>query len=165
MRHELDGWRSAQERALDGAIDSDERVRAARPVVERSEDGARRLGDRYWLAVTRASCGLVSRQDTPLGVDLILLRRGPRLLQFGHPEATSDSSHVCCRYTIRGGLLARRPGGELALSQSGGDAPELRAAIRGFVPRWGGPLYEHVQRRLHVAISRRYFTQLIEEAQ
>ena len=33
MRRELDGWRSAHRRGADGEIDSDECVRATRPVV------------------------------------------------------------------------------------------------------------------------------------
>jgi hypothetical protein len=54
MRRELEGWRSLQGQRPDGAIESDERVKAARP-VERSERGARQLGERHWLEITRAS--------------------------------------------------------------------------------------------------------------
>ena len=59
------------------------------------------------------------------------------------------------------------------LSQSGGSVPELRAALTGFVPRlglrpgyprWTATLYDQLQRRIHVAISRRFFRSLIEGA-
>lgn len=163
MRHELAGWRSLQGRAADGAIASDERVHAARPVVERSDRGARELGERYWLEVMRASRGVVRCRVGTDGVELRLLG-GPCLLRFGPAETAHDSDRVCCRFAIRGGALARRPGGTLSLSQTGADEPELRAAVCGFAPRLRGPLYEQVQRRLHLAISRRYFRKLIDEA-
>jgi hypothetical protein len=65
---------------------------------------------------------------------------------------------------IRGGLLARRPGGALTLSQTGAGRPELRAAVHGFAPRLGSRPDDRIQRRLHVAVSRRYFRSLIDEA-
>jgi hypothetical protein len=164
VRRELEGWRSLQGRGADGAIESDERVQAARPVVELSEGGARRLGERYWLEVTRSSRGLVRSRETSEGVELRLLGRSPCLLKFGPADIALDTNGVCCRYAIRGGALARRAGGALTLSQTGRDEPELRAAVSGFAPRLRGPLYEQVQRRLHLAISRRYFRGLIEEA-
>jgi hypothetical protein len=164
MRHELDGWRSTQSRAADGAIESDERVRAAAPVVDRSEAGARALGDRYWREVASASHGVVRRRRTHDSVELRLFGRGPCLLRFGPVETTYGTDHTCCRYPIRGGLLARRPGGSLTLSQTGADRPEFRAAVQGFAPRLGSRPYERIQRRLHLAISRRYFRRLIEEA-
>jgi hypothetical protein len=43
-----EGWRSVHE---DGAIESDERVSASRAVVPATPDGARLLGERYWLTV------------------------------------------------------------------------------------------------------------------
>jgi hypothetical protein len=35
--------------------------------------------------------------------------------------------------------------------------------VTGFVPTLRGALYEQIQRRLHDAISRRYFGRVIEE--
>jgi hypothetical protein len=172
VRHELEGWRSAQARGSGGAIESDERVRIARRVVPTTAGGALRLGDRYWSEVERASHGLVRVRRTAVGPELRLLARGPRLLRFAPPETVYERTRVACRYPIVGGLLAQRPGGALELSQTGHDEPELRAAVSGFVPRlglrpgfprWSGALYE-VQRRLHVTISRRYFRRLIREA-
>ena len=55
------------------------------------------------------------------------------------------------------------------LTQSGRDTVELSSRISGFVPRlaakpgrppWTGTLYDQVQSRIHVAISRRYFSRL-----
>jgi hypothetical protein len=151
-------------RSDDGAFESDERVRVAGPVVEFSEHWAHLLADRYWLEVERVSRRVVRRRDTPLGLELRLLGRGPCLLSFGPAEHTSDVEEVRCRYPITGGLLTRQPGGELSLSQSGSHPAELRAAVRAFVPRWRGTWYEHVQLRFHVATSRRYFKRLIAEA-
>jgi hypothetical protein len=171
--HELEGWRSAQARGPDGAIESDERVRAARPVVPFAEAGARRLGDRYWREITRASRGVVRSRRAAAGPELRLLGRGPCLLRFAPAEIAHEPDRVSCRYPIVGGLLAQRPGGSLELSQTGSAQPELRAAVTGFVPRlglrpgfprWSGALYDQVQRRLHVSISRRYFRRLIDEA-
>ena len=164
MPRELEGWRSLAGRTADGAIESDERVQAARPVVEVSEAGARRLGDRYWREVTRASRGVVRSSEERDGVELRLLGRGPSLLKFAAAETVADEDQVSCRYAIRGGALARRAGGALTLSQTGRHEPELRAAVTGFAPRLRGALYEQVQRRLHLAISRRYFRRLIDEA-
>jgi hypothetical protein len=58
----------------------------------------------------------------------------------------------------------------ISFSQEG-DAPvALASAITGFFPRlaapagrpgWTGALYEQVQRRLHQAISKRYFRALL----
>jgi hypothetical protein len=139
-------------RSDDGAVESDERVRVAGPVVEFSEHGARILADRYWLEMSRVSRGVVRRRDTSLGLELRLLGRGPCLLSFGPAERTSDVDEVRCRYPIAGGLR-RSP----ARSR-----PKLRAAVWAFVPRWSGNWYEQVQLRFH--ISRRYFKRLIAEA-
>lgn len=161
---ELQGWRSVQGRRPDGAIDSDERVTVDRPVVNPSEAGAWSLGGRYWREVRDASHCLVGARTTTDGLELRLFGRGPCLLRFGRPEIAGTADGVSCRYPILGGLLARRPGGALTLSQTGGGEPELRAAVTGFVPRLRGPLYAQIQQRAHIAISRRYFRRLIGEA-
>lgn len=161
---QLEGWSSVHGRGADGSIESDERLTAAAPVVERSEAGAQLLGDRYWREVAFASRGLVRARSTGDGIELRLFGRGPVLLRFGPAERTHGADHVRCRYPISGGLLARRPGGTLTLSQTGAERPELRAAVHGFAPRLGSRPYDRIQRRLHVAISRRYFRSLIDEA-
>ena len=162
--HELDGWRSRHWRGADGATHSDERVRARRPVVEYSRAGARRLGNRYWSEVAHGSRGVVRRRDTTGGIEMRLFGFGPCLLRFGPAELDVGADIVSCRYPVRGGLLARHPGGAITLSQAGQAQPELTAAVSAFVPRLAfPPLYDRLQHRLHVGISRRYFRRLIAE--
>jgi hypothetical protein len=153
----LEGWSSVQERGEDGAIESDERVRLSRAVVPATEAGARLLGERYWLTVRRASLGLVRLRRTRGGS--VLRLAGAPLFRFAPAELASGADGVRCSFPIRGGLLARRPGGRLVLSQSA--EGELRAALTGFVPRLGARPYDRIQRRLHGAISRRFFGSLI----
>jgi hypothetical protein len=164
-RLQLDHWRSTQRRDAEGFVESEERIRLAKPVVAQSEDGARYLGEGYWLAVARASRGLVRRRDRGSAVELRFLRWGPCLLRFAAPTTTIDDSCVACRYGILGGMLTRSAGGALTLTQIERPDPELTAAVSGFAPRLGRPLYEQLQRRLHLAVSRRYFTALVTEAQ
>ena len=158
-RTRLEGWRSVQERGEDGAIESDERVSASRAVVPTTEAGARLLGERYWLTVRRATHGLVRLHGRRDGSALCL--GGAPLLRFGPVELAARANRVRCRFPIRGGLLARRAGGALVLSHSNGG--ELRSALTGFVPRLGARPYDRIQRRIHVAISRRFFRSLIGE--
>jgi hypothetical protein len=165
VQRELEGWRSTHARDDDGAVHSDERVHAKHPVVAPSPAGALHLGDRYWSEVGRATRGSLRRRDTASGVELRLFAFGPSLLRFGPPELHVSAESVFCRYPICGGLLARRPGGAITLSQRGADEPELRATVTAFVPRLALPLvYDRLQHRLHVRISRRYFRRLIAEA-
>ena len=158
-RTRLAGWRSVQERGENGAIESDERVSASRATVPATRDGARLLGNRYWLMVQRSSFGLVRLRATRDGSVLHLA--GVPLLRFAPAELAADTGGARCSFPIRGGLLARRPGGTLVLSQSQNN--ELRAALTGFVPRLGARPYDRIQRRLHGAISRRFFRNLIGE--
>jgi hypothetical protein len=153
------GWSSVQERGEDGAIDSDERVSASRAVVPATKAGARLLGERYWLTVRRASFGLVRLRATRNGS--VLRLAGAPLLRFAPTELAAGANGVRCSFPIRGGLLARRAGGSLVLSQSNGS--ELRAALTGFVPRLGARPYDRIQRQIHLAISRRFFRGLSGE--
>jgi hypothetical protein len=158
-RPRLVEWRSIQVRGKDGTIESDERVNASRAVVPATEAGARLLGERYWLTVRRASFGLVRLRPTRDGS--VLRLAGAPLLRFAPTELAAGANGVRCSFPIRGGLLARRAGGSLVLSQSNGS--EVRAALTGFVPRLGMRPYDRIQRRIHVAISRRFFRGLIGE--
>jgi hypothetical protein len=158
-RVDLEGWTSL--RAVDG---STERVLLHRPVVARSDGGARRLGDRYWAAVAEASRGLVRPRRTRDGVELRVLGRGPVLLRMTGPETAVDAAGLSCRYRIVGGLLARLPAGTLTLAQISEPRYELRATVAEFVPRLSTGLYEHFQRRIHIAVSRRFFRALLDEA-
>lgn len=152
-------------------MESGQRVELRAPVVAFTDEGARTLGRVYWAVVARSTAGLVRRRRASPGTVLCILGRWPALLRFGEPEIEVSPSLVVCRYPITGGLLARRPGGDISFAQSGGEQPDLRSSIRGFFPqlaartggpRWTGALYEHLQSRAHVAISRRYFTRLLE---
>jgi len=107
-------------------------------------------------------------------MELRLLGRRPLLLAFGRPVMTLTEGSLRYCFPITGGLLAHQPGGELVFAQDQvGDRLWLRSTITGFFPAlaarpgepdWTGALYSQVQRRIHLAISRRYFSRLIGEA-
>ncbi len=169
-RRLLRDWRHDEWQSPDGAFESTQRVTAPGFVVERSPAGARRLGSVYWAVVESATAGLVGAREGEQGVELRLLGRWPLLLRFGPPDVAVREGLVSCRYPITGGLLARRPGGEIAFSQTALPAYELCAEMRGYHPAlvasrgrrsWADPLYTRLQSRLHVAISRRYFAALL----
>lgn len=166
-------WSSTQTRSPSGAFESVQRIAFPAPVVERSAAGARRLGELYWREVERSTFRLIRAGTRDGELQITLLGIGPALLRFGQPEYEVSASTVCCRYPIRGGLLARSPGGSISFSQTRTDLVEVRSAIIGFFPRlavrrprrlWKGLLYPHVQARLHVALGRRYFARLWLEA-
>ncbi|MBA2357971.1 MAG: hypothetical protein H0V84_06025 [Actinobacteria bacterium] len=172
-RAELRGWASTQRQAPDGAIESEQRVALPHPVVAWDADGARALGRRYWREVEGSLLGLVRPRRAGPGLELRLLGLGPVLLRFDAPRVEASAVRVGCTYPIAGGALARRRGGEISFVQFDGGRLELSSAIRGFFPflagrtgrrSLGGTLYKHVQSRIHVAISRRYFAHLIAEA-
>jgi hypothetical protein len=173
-RMNLRGWESTQRQTAQGAVESEQRVRLPGPVVDGSLNGALRLGWAYWQEVERCTFGLVrARQDID-GVQLRLLGWRPLLLAFGRPVVDVAGGSPRCCYPITGGLLAREPAGHILFGQErAGDQLRLRSAITGFFPAlaarpgepdWTGALYSQVQRRVHLAISRRYFTRLIRQA-
>lgn len=155
----MDGWDSWLRQAGDGAVESEQRVALARPVVEFSTAGAERLGRAYWREVRRLTCSLVRARERDGRVELRVLGAGPALLRFGSPTLEASATRAFCRYGIEGGLLARRAAGELTFEQTAGS---LRSTIRGFFPRVAH--YDRLQGRAHVAISRRYFRRLLAEA-
>jgi hypothetical protein len=167
-------WESNQRQTALGAVESEQRVRLLRPVVDGSVDGAQRLGSAYWREVERFTFGLVRSRQGLHGVELRLLGRRPLLLAFGQPIMTLTEGSLRCCYPITGGLLAHQPGGEILFAQDQvDDHLWLRSTITGFFPAlaarpgepdWTGALYSQVQRRIHLAISRRYFSRLIGEA-
>jgi hypothetical protein len=159
----LEGWRSLERVRPDGAIDSEQSVLIAAPVVEETADGARSLGARYWHEVRRASRGIVRSRERNGHVELLLLSFRPALLGFSPRQVTLERGVVGCSYAIDGGLLARRPGGAISFTQTDGEPAELSVAVEGYFPRLGvllGPL----QRRFHVHVSRRYFSAWLREA-
>jgi hypothetical protein len=170
---EVEGWEAWQGQRDDGAVESEQRVALRTPVVEFSEPGGERLGRVYWREVERITRRLVQARDRRGSIELRLLGRGPSLLRFGAPTIEATTTLVCCSYPIEGGLLAQRPGGEIIFAQTGDESPVVRSAIRGFFPSlasrtaspdWTGALYNRVQSRIHLAVSRRYFARLIAEA-
>jgi hypothetical protein len=173
-RSGLREWESTQRQTARGAVESEQRVRLVRPVVDGSVDGAQRLGSAYWREVERFTFGLVRVRQGVHGVGLRLLGRRPLLLAFGRPVTDIAEGSLRCCYPITGGLLAHQPGGEIVFAQDQvGDRLWLRSTITGFFPAlaarpgepdWTGALYSQVQRRIHLAISRRYFSRLITEA-
>ena len=165
-------WSSTQTRSPAGAFESVQRIAFPAPVVERSTTGARRLGELYWREVERSTFGVVRARADAGGLEVRLLGIGPALLRFGQPEHAVSSDWVNCLYPIRGGLLARAPAGSISFTQTGLDAVEVSSAIKGFFPRlatrresrWQGLLYPQIQARLHVALGRRYFARLWQDA-
>jgi hypothetical protein len=163
------GWETCQRQTPHGAVESEQRVVLEVPVVGFDADGASALGEHYWREVKRATWGLVRPRRHGESVQLRVLGRGPVLLSFAAPALEATPNSARCRFPISGGLLARRPVGELSIAQVDRNWIELRSAIRGFYPSlaahegrrdWTGTLYNSVQSRIHVAISRRYFARL-----
>jgi hypothetical protein len=170
---EIRGWDSWQRQTAGGAVESGQRVLLDRAVVEFNQGGAESLGGAYWDEVQRSTFGLVRIHKRGPALDLCVFGCGPRLLSFGAPAVEVAPSRVGCRYSIGGGLLARKLEGEISFTQSAAGQIELRSVIRDFFPslaaradgpRWTGALYNVVQSRIHVWISRRYFARLIGEA-
>jgi len=169
----VDGWVTCHRQTEDGAVESEQRVALSRPVVEFSSAGGVELGSAYWREVRRATRSLVRAREASNSLELRLLGSGPTLLRFGLPTVEASKTLVSCTYPIEGGLLARQPSGKITFEQTGGVAPTVSSTIRGFSPRpaarhgrptWTGALYDQIQSRAHVAISRRYFNRLISEA-
>lgn len=169
----MEGWESWQRQTGDGAVESEQRVPLRAPVVEFSSDGADRLGRAYWREVEHVTRHLVRPRESNGSLELRLFGQGPVLLRFGRPVLKASKLLAECSYPIEGGLLAQRSAGEIVFAQYGGSEPTIRSTIRGFFPRlaarqgqpdWTGALYSHVQSRIHVAISRRYFARLIRGA-
>jgi hypothetical protein len=123
--------------------------------------------ERFMHGLVRADVGVDGQ------VQLRLRPSGTVLLAFGPPETRTGNGTTRCTYAITGGLLARRPGGSISFTQEAAP-PALASAISGFFPRlaaapgrpsWTGTLYRQVQRRLHLAVSKRYFAALLSGEQ
>ena len=161
------GWSSTERRTDAGAVFFQQVACPPRPAVPLSEAGACELAERYWHEVEAFTCRLVRARSHGDGLELRLFRW--TLLAFGRPETSVDGSDVSRSYPILGGALARRPGGSITFAQTQRPALELRTAVEDFAPRLGGrngtrALSWQLQRRLHVAISRRYLAGLVEQA-
>jgi hypothetical protein len=165
----VEGWATWQRQTDDGAVESEQRIALERPVVEFTRAGAERLGRAYWPEVRRITGSLVRPRQRGSALELRALG-GPVLLRFGEPTVEASDTRAACSYPILGGLLASRAAGEITFEQTAG---AMRSTIRGFFPRlagregepdWTGALYNKVQSRAHLAVTRRYFRRLIAEA-
>ncbi len=172
VSREIQGWDCWQRQTAAGGVESEQRITLDRPVVEFSEEGGRRLGLLYWQEVERFTLRLVRVRERRTAVEARLFGCGPLLLRFDAPAVDVSASRVRCSYPIRGGLLARLPQGRIEFVQADGEPLVLRSTIRDFFPslaaregepHWTGALYSHVQSRMHVAISRRYFRRMVAE--
>ena len=154
-----------------GGFESRQRVLLPEPAVEASESGARSLGDTYWRAVdclTRGGVRAGWREER----GRLRLLGGPTLLSFGPPELRHGDRVVSCHYSIEGGVLALRAGGSVTLAQRvRGKEHEISVTVEEYLPRlaaragapsWTGALYANGQRPFHAAVSRRYFTLLVQ---
>ncbi|MFL5967304.1 MAG: hypothetical protein ACJ747_12205 [Gaiellaceae bacterium] len=168
----MDGWRSRHRQTPDGAVESEQEAGLWAPVVPFDEHGAERLGRAYWAEVEHSTRHVIRARERDGRTELRLLG-GPVLLRFDRPRLESSSGLARCTYPILGGFLARRRAGEISFAQIDGEGLRLRSSIRGFFPRlaaregepdWTGALYDRVQSRIHVAISRRYFARLVAGA-
>lgn len=162
---------STSEQLADGAVESEQRLSVPAQVVEATERGAAELGAVYWREVERFMRGLVRAEVSADGSVRLRLRPARvLLLSFAPPDLSAANGIVKCTYPISGGLLARSATGTISFSQETGPPPVLASAISGFFPRfaaapgrpsWTGAFYEQVQRRLHLAVSKRYFKALV----
>ncbi len=164
------GWSSTEQYTTGGAVRFEQRARPPAPVVDLSEAGARELAERYWREVEAFTRKVVQARNRGDRLELRLHGRWT-LLSFDKPETLVDRSQVSSRFAIVGGALARIPGGSIAFVQTVAPEVELRTTVDGFVPRLGrgtggsgltGALSWEFQRRLHVAISRRYLARLVD---
>lgn len=148
------------DRVEDGLSVSRQRAVLAAGAVPASEAGARELGAAYWRAVSRSTFGLVRPRWDGRGGELRLLRLVP-LLRFGPPDLHAGGDSVSFRCAIRGGLLAARDGGVVALEQRRlPDGVELLAVVEGYRPRLPQLVHRRVQRPFHVVVSRRWLRDL-----
>lgn len=147
---------------------AEQRIALGSIVVERSEAGARKLGDEYLGEIGRATRGLVSARATREGIELRIARR-ITLFEFGSPALSAGDDRTTCRFEIQGGLLVARPGGSLTITQQTRPTTELIVSVEDYVPRLdpglahrgiGGLLYAQLQERAHTAVGRRYLERM-----
>jgi hypothetical protein len=100
-----------------------------------------RRADDYWRFLERLLLGLVRYRDGAIrALGLPLIRTGPAELR--------DGAWV---WRITGGLLTRRPGGEIGFGVRDG---MLIGFLRGYRPLIPSPVYELTQKPVHQLITR-----------
>ena len=140
-------------------------TRLDRPVVASSEEGASRLGRLYFSEVQRITGGLVRPRERTGNVSLTLAGLVD-LITFGSAVPRTGRQCTECRFPIEGGLLVAYSSGSLAIVQREGGSPELGLVVTDYAPRLARrslsrrALYDNVQARLHVAISRRFLARM-----
>ena len=162
------GWSTSERVTASGAVESRQWIGLTRSVVTADENGASELGRGYLDEVRRCTHGLVRPKTRATEIALVLA--GVPLLRFDSPEVGVWPGRVECRFAIRGGLLAARPGGSLVIAQRSGVEHELELAVAGYFPRLGGmrkwslrrALYAALQARAHRAISRRFLERVAD---
>lgn len=157
-------WSVLERRSPEGGIDSVQRIALGHGIVPTTAAGAHELGVRYWAELERCSRGLVRTRDRAGEIALVLAGT-VTLFRFGTGQVQVDGAAVECRFRILGGLLVARAGGFLTIVQRSTSAPELDVSVTGYHPRLatGRPilvcrLVYSMQRRLHLAVSRRFLT-------
>ncbi len=99
------------------------------------------LRDGYFTGTTRALFGLIRFRENRF-------QAGPfTLFQFGAPHF----QHPAWVFPIEGGLLARRPVGELRVGWRG---ERLYSSLEGFQPRLPAPIFRFTQFPFHREVSR-----------
>jgi hypothetical protein len=169
MERAQTGWSTSEQRA-DGAVESEQRMPAPGPVVELTERGAAELGAVYWLEVERFMRGVVRARVSADGASSSAAARWrpPPFLRAARAQRRERHRAVHVP-DLRRPADAECERDDLLLA-GGRPPPALTSAISGFFPRlaaapgrpsWTGAFYEQVQRRLHLAVSKRYFEALV----
>jgi hypothetical protein len=150
-----------------------QRMVLSRPVVDSSEQGARLLADAYLDEIRRYTLGAVRTRVRHARVELVLLWILP-LFRFATPEIVATPERIECRYSIIGGVLAKRSGGCLTIAQLFGSSPELYVTVEDYTPRLdsGRPrgglrtlAYRLLQQPAHEAIGKRYLERMAARSQ
>lgn len=119
-------------------VASDDRVQSAAP------PNAARIRNHFTRDISRLTLGIVQGRTDGFYI-------GPApLITLGPPESANGTG---VRWPITGGLLTRRPGGEVGFEWEDG---RLRGYVTGYapsLPRW---LYGVTQRLVHREITRLY---------
>lgn len=133
--------------------------------------GMQRVACGYWRHLRRATLGLTRSHPRPAtdGHVLALLAPPLALMTFGAPRF--GPGEVC--WSIEGGLLAARPGGELqvTLRPRGPAAPgrmrvHAEVEVRGYHPAIAATIapwaYLAIQARVHVCVTHGFLRSLRE---
>jgi hypothetical protein len=134
-----------------------------------------RLARTYWRFVTRVTLGLVRVRYTADERSLVLLAPPLRLITFHAPEYEMDPDRGLVRWRIARGLLVARRGCDgggylqIEVRRRPTDDPavvrlHVEVEVANFYPaiasRFGRPLYELTQSRIHVLLTHGFLRSL-----